>query len=137
MNTVICKCGYHGDDMVVLIKSPPYKMLVTWEYSNYYNAVKDLNPKYSQTLIWSCPHCGTILAQEREYNSHTFKTEDMLNRLRDTSWNNDKYIRMITSLRKEYHDNFGDKWNKEPTFATFVKIKTGKPLFLKYNMEVK
>ena len=90
---VICKCGYHGDEMVQFETETPSKALVRWNGSSYFNHVEWIRAS-SKTLNWACPKCGKVLVRQlggMSYNGA--EQEAMRKRLWHNSRLNEEYLK--------------------------------------------
>ena len=90
---IICRCGYHGNQMIEFETSTPSKKLVEWQYSGYTNFVV-WTTHGTTTLNWSCPKCGKVLVRQLgglSYNQPELK--DMRKRLQSNSYKNERYLK--------------------------------------------
>lgn len=134
---IICKCGYRGNQLIQTITEKPFKQLCEYTYSNLIDVVKTLDHDYNKTISWTCPKCGCLLAQDRHCSSY-FKQSEMLRRLRSNSWNNEKWLRQVASLKEQYNKDFGNNPHAHITLEEYVKVKMGKHFTtksLKHNLE--
>jgi hypothetical protein len=92
---VVCRCGYHGNQMVEFESETPSKKLVTWNYSNYVDFV-EWKVQGTKTLIWACPQCSKVLVRQLGgaiYNGSEQK--EMRKRLWNNSQKNKQYLNAV------------------------------------------